>query len=314
VREFDLLDKVFAANALLPAGVSIPPGDDMGAVACAGGEILASVDQVADGVHVDSATMSLEQIGRKAMVRSLSDIAAMAALPVGALATVCLPRRFSDQQAEQLFQVLRQTAAQFACPLIGGDVAMWDHPLIATVSVWAQPAGIEPVLRRGAVVGDAIYVTGRLGGSLLTLNGYCHHLDFTPRIALARKLAGEAATRPHCMIDLSDGLASDLRHLCAASHTAARIDGTALPISSAGHQAARQSGKPAWQHAVGDGEDYELLFTAPMGAIPDRIDDIPITCIGKMDRSDDAGGASVSMQLKDESIIELSQLGWEHHS
>jgi len=198
---------------------------------------------------------------------------------------------------------MRVTAASYDCSLIGGDISMWDGSLVLTVTVLAEPDGIEPVLRRGAQAGDSIYVTGRLGGSLETINGYTHHLDFTPRIGLARKLAGRSDTRPHCMIDLSDGLAKDIRHLL----TSAVIQVDRLPLSDAAHQAARRSGRPAWQHAVGDGEDYELLFTAPSNSMPDQIDRVPITCIGFVPAET---GDIVMMQ--DDEPVDVEDLGWEH--
>lgn len=312
MREQDLLQHVYAANAALPAGVTVPPGDDMGAVRVGEQVVLVTVDQVAAGVHVDLAAATLEQVGRKAITRNLSDVAAMAAKPVGAVAAVCLPRGFGDERARRLFDAMRTAAEAFACPLIGGDISMWDQPMILTVTVFAEPAGIEPVLRRGAQAGDAVYVTGALGGSGETVAGYTHHLDFTPRINVARKLAGDPATRPHCMIDLSDGLARDLGHLCRAADLGAQIDADRLPLSDGAKQAAQRSGQPAWRHAVGDGEDYELLFTAPPGRVPDAIEGVPITAIGTMQPAP-LHGPALRLRLGDGELIDLAGLGWEHH-
>ena len=145
--------------------------------------------------------------GRKALARNLSDVAAMAAQPLCATATVSLPKTFSDADAQAICEGLWDIAAQFNCPVVGGDVAIADGPLVVSVTVLARPEGIEPVLRAGARPGDALCVTGTLGGAWKT----GRDLTFTPRIVAARALA--ECCDLHAMIDLSDGLATDLRHL-----------------------------------------------------------------------------------------------------
>ncbi|MCE9592424.1 MAG: thiamine-phosphate kinase [Planctomycetes bacterium] len=314
MREFDLLRHIYTQNPTLPGRVTIPPGDDMGAVRLAGGgEVLVTVDQVADGVHFDLRTTPLEKIARKAITRNLSDVAAMAAAPVGAVVAACLPRGFSEADAEKLSDMMRQTAARYDCPLFGGDVSVWDHPMILTVTVLAEARGVDPILRRGAKVGDAVCVTGRLGGSLEDVNGYTHHLDFEPRLSLARRLASDPATRPNCMIDLSDGLARDLGHLCRAASVSAVIEADRLPISAGGEQASRRDGRPAWMHAVGDGEDYELCFTIDAdraARLPREINGVPVTVIGRVVAG---GGAVVSLVKPGGETVDLVGLGWEHH-
>lgn len=291
--------------------VSIPPGDDMGGVRIVGDEqVLITVDQLADGVHFDLATATLEQVARKAITRNLSDVAAMAARPVAAVAAACLPRGFSDERATRLFDAMHDVAALFDCPLIGGDIAAWKGRLLLSVTVLARPGGIDPVLRSGAAVGDSIYVTGTLGGSLVTLDGRTHHLDFTPRLIEARALAGCTATRPTAMMDLSDGLAQDLPRLCEASGVAAELDASRLPLGPAAMIAARRSGREPWRHAVGDGEDYELLFTAD-GLIPDNVGDTPITRIGRIVAH--AGGEPRAvLTLPGGERVAMSGMGWEH--
>lgn len=309
MREWDLLRHVYRSNASLGERVSIPPGDDMGAVRIGEQDVLITVDQVADGVHVDLKTTPIEKVGRKAITRNLSDVAAMAAKPVAAVVAASLPKSMDEATAKRLFDAMREAAAAYDCPLVGGDVSMWDGPLLLTVTILAEPAGIEPVLRKGARAGDAIYVTGSLGGSLEAIDGYTHHLDFEPRIALARKLAGDPATRPHAMMDLSDGLASDLRHICDAGELRAVIEAEKLPISAAARKAAMVSGRDAWMHAVADGEDYELLIAAPPGALPRELDGVRITEIGRFEPPDEP---TLQVVLADHSTLELDNLGWEH--
>jgi thiamine-monophosphate kinase len=313
MRERDLLEHIYRCNSKLAGRVTIPPGDDMGAISIGASQLLVTVDQVVDAIHVDLASTPVEKIGRKALTRNLSDVAAMAAKPLGAVAAACLPRSMNEDQAQRLFDAMRETGEAFGCPLIGGDIAMWEQSLLISVTVFAEPAGIEPVLRKGARVGDAIYVSGVLGGSTEIVRGSSHHLDFEPRLELARALAGSDETRPHCMIDLSDGLARDLLHLCKAAGVRAQVQADRLPISEAAVQAAGRSGRAAWQHAVGDGEDYELLFTALPGVIPPQVRGVPITCIGSI-ASTDGGEPGIDLWLADGSRADLSQLGWEHHT
>ena len=315
MRERELLEHIYRSNAQLESHVTIPPGDDMGAITIGGTQVLVTVDQVADGVHVDVSQTPLKKVGRKAITRNLSDVAAMAALPVGAVVAASLPKDFGQDRAILLFDAMRRTAAEFGCPLLGGDISMWDQSLLLTVTMLAEPADVDPVLRCGAEVGDAVYVTGRLGGGLETVAGLAHHLEFEPRIGLARRLASTAATRPHCMIDLSDGLAKDLGHLCEASGVSATIDAGRLPISTAAQRAAERRGGPAWQHAVGDGEDYELLFTVPpepVCPIPSVLDGVPITSIGTIARA--GPGPRVGLRLADGDCVNLDSFGWEHRS
>ncbi len=298
MNENDLLQSIYVKSRGLPERVTLGPGDDMGAVELSGQDLLVTVDQAADGVHFDLQQHSLDRVGHKAMARSLSDVAAMAAKPVGAVVAVSLPRTFQSEQAEKLFDAMRASGERFDCPLIGGDIAIWDGALLLTTTVFAEPAGIEPVRRDTARPGDRIYVTGQLGYSLLG-----HHLDFTPRIDLARTLARHADTRPTAMMDLSDGLAQDLPRM--TPH--ATFDADRLPIRSIDTPDDQQ---PAWRHAIGDGEDYELLFTAkPDQVMPNEIEGVSITPIGRVT---DAGGCV--LQLDDGQTVNLQGLGWEHRA
>lgn len=313
MREFELLAHIFRGNAALPPTVVIPPGDDMGALRIGDQTVLVTVDQIGDGIHVDLATMALEKVARKAITRNLSDVAAMAAKPLGAVAAACLPRDFGEQRARALFDHMSRTAAAYQCPLIGGDIAIWDGRLLLTVTIFAEPAGIKPVLRRGAKAGDAVYVTGWLGGSLETVAGYTHHLDFEPRLALARQLGSDAPRRPNCMIDLSDGLARDLGHLCEMSNVRAEIWTDHLPLSAGALQVSERDGEPAWLHGLRDGEDYELCFTVEderAKGLPREIDGAPLTMVGRIVAGD--GRPMVTAVLPDGSRRDAGQWGWEH--
>jgi thiamine-monophosphate kinase len=299
MAESELLQHIYGANASLSKRIIIPPGDDMGAVRIANTDVLVTVDQVVDGVHVNLVNTSLEAVGRKAVVRNLSDVAAMAALPVGAVAAALLPRDFGEQRANELFDHMRRVAEQYDCPLFGGDIAMHDGPLVLTVTVLAESAGIGPIRRSGAVASDGIYVTGELGGAW-DKQGGGPHLTAKPRIKEARSLAGNGSMQLHSMIDLSDGLASDLRHICEQSDVDSEIEATAVPC------------RPGVDvlHALTDGEDYELCFTAA-GDVPHAVDGVAIHRIGTV--LERAGTqAEVTLIEVDNSRQSLPAGGWEH--
>ncbi len=292
LRENELLSRIAAAGAGMPASVSIPPGDDMGMVRIAGADVLIAVDPLIEGVHFDRATASLEQIGRKAITRNLSDVAAMAAKPVAAVVSAVLVRGFSQVDAETLFDAVRVTGERYGCPVVGGDVAFNDGPLTLTVTVLAEPDGVEPVRRGTANPGDRLYVTGQLGNSAAG-----HHLDFEPRLSVARALASDPKMQPTAMMDISDGLAQDLPRLCP--HAVVNV--AVLPIREG-------TASPRWQHAIGDGEDYELLL-ATKNRLPARVAGVALTCIGEVTETGgvvflDAGG----------NALDVTGFGWEHRS
>lgn len=237
--------------------VTIGIGDDMAEVRLpapkdAGGRVLVGTDAILDGVHFDTARDALADVGWKAVAVNLSDVAAMAGVPLCAVATVALPRQWSAEAARDLFGGMRRCADQFACAWVGGDVTAWDRPLAITVTVLATAE--RPVCRSGARSGHLVCVTGELGGSLRG-----HHLRFTPRVAEARRLA--EAMPIGAMIDLSDGLSSDVGHVCDESGVGVLIEAAQVPVSEAARRASAEDGRSPLEHALSDGEDFELLFT-----------------------------------------------------
>jgi thiamine-monophosphate kinase len=254
--EFEFIQWV-ASQQKGTAFVVVPPGDDLAALNWPAGELLlVGVDQVLDGVHFDSKVHTPRQVGRKAMNRNLSDCAAMACLPAAAVATVAATRGVGVESLKELFLGLRDAADPWSCPVVGGDTASWDGKLAVTVTILGRSAGVVPVPRGGAKVGDGLFVTGPLGGSLLG-----RHLTFSPQITLARQLA--TAGMVHAMIDLSDGLSRDVRHLCAAGGVGVEIDARLVPIHEDAQAMFRTDRRSPLEHALHDGEDYELLYTGP---------------------------------------------------
>lgn len=198
------------------------------------------------------------QIGRKAMAANLSDIAAMAGVPIAAVVSVGLPRTGGRTLAEELYLGLREMADAFDTAILGGDTNSWDGPLVINVTLLGEATPRGAVGRKGARPGDRLFVTGPLGGSLLA-----KHLDFTPRVREA--LALHAAADLHAMIDISDGLAADVAHLCAESGCGAVLHAETIPIADAARALAGE--RTPLEHALGDGEDFELVFAvAPADA------------------------------------------------
>jgi thiamine-monophosphate kinase len=253
--EFDFIDWIRTQQPATPL-VPLPAGDDMAVLKWPANELLlVGVDQVLDGVHFDSAIHSPRQIGRKVMNRNLSDCAAMACLPAAAVATVALPKGSSIDYAKELYLGLRDAADPYDCQIVGGDTASWTGKLVMVVTIFGRSGGIEPITRKGARPGDGIYVTGPLGGSILG-----RHMDFVPRIAEGRALGQSGVVS--AMIDISDGLSRDLRHICRQSGVGAVIEADHIPIHLDAVTLAGRDGRTALEHALHDGEDHELLFTA----------------------------------------------------
>jgi thiamine-monophosphate kinase len=252
----------------LLATSSLGIDDDMAIIDLPGGRILLSTDMMVDGVHFDAGTQSLKKIGRKALACGLSDCAAMAVRPAAALISLALPSEFTLGQAKELLEGVEALATEYDVNLVGGDTTSGSRSLVLDVCVAAVPFdGIAPVRRSGARVGDRIYVTGKLGGSSLG-----RHLDFRPRVHESHKLAENLGEKLHAMMDITDGVSLDLWRLCEASGTGARLIESALSgvASEAAIVMADSDGRPALDHVLEDGEDFELLLAVdPAAAVSD---------------------------------------------
>lgn len=255
-------------------------GDDMAILETPSGVVLTSSDMLLDGVHFDTSREDFALIGRKAVACNFSDCAAMAVRPLAITASVAWCAEFRLDDAKRVLEGMREIAAEYDTDFAGGDTAIWDKPMAIDVAIIAVPyGGIAPVRRGGARVGDILYVTGPLGGSKLG-----RHLTFTPRVREAKLLAGALGRRLHAMIDLSDGLSLDVSRVCEASGAGAVLDEEKLRaiISEDARAMAEGDGRSPMDHALSDGEDFELLFAAegevevagvdvfPVGEIADK--------------------------------------------
>jgi thiamine-monophosphate kinase len=215
-------------------------------------DCLVAVDTLMEGVHFNYPEMSAAQIGRKALAVNLSDIAAMAGRPLAAVVGVVFGRKLGTPFARELESGLLTLAEEFEVALIGGDTNTWEGPCVVSVTVLGEATGKGPVQRDGAKVGDWIFATGSFGGSLLR-----KHHEFQPRVEEA--LALNEAVSLNAMIDVSDGLAADLYHILDESQVGAVLDARHIPLSEEARNANDQ--RTPLDHALSDGEDFELLFT-----------------------------------------------------
>lgn len=308
MNEFELIEKLTRS---LPTNKSVVTGcgDDCAVldVALPDKLLLFKTDAIVEGIHFKSETPP-EKIGHKALARCFSDVAAMAGTPTAALVTIALPKTFDVQFVEAIYSGMSTLARKYDVAITGGETTTNPERILISVSlVGLVPRG-KAVLRSGAEAGDAIFVTGELGGSLAG-----RHLEFEPRLAEARWLVEHFSI--HAMIDLSDGLAGDLRHILKASHVGAELLTASIPISRAARLASRaeSAAKTPLLAALTDGEDFELLFTvASKDAVPvldawkRRFSKLPLTCIGKI-----TAGEGITLRDKTGSRP-LTAHGYEH--
>ena len=301
-REDDITAWFRQQRHLDPKAFPIGIGDDMAEVAVGqGGSVLVTTDMLLDGTHFDLSAATLQQVGYKAMAVSLSDCAAMATIPLAAVVAVAMPPGFGSAQLKQLHAGIARAADTYDCPLIGGDITSWTspHPFAINVTMMSRRATNAPVPRSGAQVDDTICVTGSLGGSM-----HGRHLKFEPRVTEALKIAHTVTV--NAMIDISDGLSTDLNRICNQSHVGAILDAASIPIS----QDAQQQDDPL-QAALNDGEDFELLFVIS----PTDYDKlasswdapVPITRIGTI-----VDGSGMQVRLPDGRLVKLHPGGYDH--
>jgi thiamine-monophosphate kinase len=272
-------------------------------------EVVVTTDLSLENVHFHRQWHPPESVGHRCLARGLSDLAAMGARPEAAFLSLALPEELTGEWVERFFNGLMGLAERCQVPLAGGDTAKAPMVIADIVLVGGVPKG-EALLRSGARVGDVLYVTGALGGSaaeLLALEqqpakfsgaspaGH-PHLYPEPRLPAGCKVRRLATAA----IDVSDGLSTDLAHLCEESGLAAEIDAGALPVDA----------RATLEQALHGGEDYELLFTAsPKILIPNKLGGVSVHPIGRMKKR--GKGPQVTLE-RDGVRTELVAAGWEH--
>lgn len=300
MNEFELIARLLPTLPTNPM-VKVGAGDDC-AVLDLGLQnqwVLMKTDAVVESIHFTRETQP-QRIGHKALGRCLSDMAAMGGVPAHALVTLGLPKHFDVKRVEGIYSGINQLAQRHEVAIVGGEMTTNPEGLFISVSALGLVPCSQCVLRSGAKEGDAIFVTGTLGGSL---EG--KHLDFEPRVREARWLVEHFEV--HAMIDLSDGLAGDLGHVLKASGVGAELLAPAIPVSLEARRRAQALGtsllgspkalaesnghKTPLLAALTDGEDFELLFTlAGRHAVPlrdawkQKFPELSLSCVGKIIR------------------------------
>jgi len=275
--------------------LALPIGDDAAAFRTRPGYlILVSTDALVEGVHFDLRYFSPEDLGWKALAVSLSDIAAMGGSPLYVTTSIALPLKVARDFLSGFYRGLTSVGRKYAATLIGGDTCRSLQGIFVDVTIIGEVAPRHLLTRQGAKPGDLIYVTGELGGSgagleLLSRPGkpakkseiIRRHLRPEPRCSAGRFLAERGLAS--AMIDLSDGLSTDLGHLCRQSSVGAMIELSRIPVTKIAALQRRLLPKAAIHYALHGGEDYELLFVVPRRLsqkVPEQIGGVPVHQIG----------------------------------
>ena len=287
--------------------LELGPGDDAAVVRIGDGcRCVMSVDMLTDRVDFQLDGIDPRRVGRKCLAANLSDLAAMASRPLAAVVALCLPRQGGMRLAKSLYEGMLPLAQRYDLAIAGGDTNSWDGPLAVSITVLGAVTGRGPLRRSGAQPGDRILVTGRFGGSILA-----RHLDFEPRVSEA--IALHAGYELHAGIDASDGLSLDLARLLEESGCGAVVDTRRVPVSDDARRLADQlaDGSTPLDHALADGEDFELILAVPPDAarrmLADRPLETPLADIGEVIAEPglwqaEAGGGRAPLPVR----------GWEH--
>jgi thiamine-monophosphate kinase len=278
-----------------------------------GHEILVTTDFTLENVHFRRDWHAPEIVGHRCLTRGLSDMAAMGAEPLAAFLSLALPPKLPQAWVDRFMTGLLKLAREFKIPLAGGDTAQSPSRVLADIVVIGSAPTGRAIRRSGAKAGDRIYVTGALGGSSAALQqlrtgkkvrpqDFPAHFHPIPRLAIGRFLRQKSLAT--AMIDLSDGLSTDLAHLCEESRVGADLLADAIPLARVG----RRKSEVDVQQALHGGEDYELLFTVPRARkVPSHIAGVPVTPIGWIRK-----GKRICLTSEQGLGTELRPQGWEH--
>lgn len=327
--EFGLIARLTTGLEQRP-DVALSVGDDAAVLALPpGADLVATCDAQVAGQHFILGSATPEEVGHKALAVNLSDIAAMGAEPRWALISLLLPDDLDVETLDGIYAGMRALAREYAVALVGGNVAATSGPLTLDITLLGSVARGKALTRSGAQVGDVLAVVGTLGAAAAGLLALVTHPEQgslspavrsrlreaqfapMPQIVAGRVLAGSGAIT--ALVDVSDGLAADLGHLCERSEVGARVDAARVPIDPAAGVVAEAYGRSALDFALYGGEDYALVcsvrpdaFEHARGAVRAVGSDlVPIGAI--LPASD-----GMVLRLPDDSRYPLSPRGWDH--
>jgi thiamine-monophosphate kinase len=327
--EFGLIDTLTKQIALKNASTIKGIGDDAAVINPEGKRVLTSTDMLVEGIHFDLAYVPLKHLGYKAAIVNFSDIYAMQGVPTQLLVSLAVSNRFPVEAVEEIYSGIMLACKIYGVDLVGGDTTSSQSGLVLSMTINGLAGESEIVYRDGAKVNDLIVVSGDLGGAYMGLQllerekqVYLENPDMQPDLqgheyVLERQLKPEARkdirdtlagldVKPTAMIDLSDGLSSDLLHICSASEVGCRIYEERLPIDPTVYNLCDAFNLNATTVALNGGEDYELLFTAPI-EMHKNIDQNPhLTIIGHITEAE-KGRYIIT---RGDEAVELTAQGW----
>jgi len=331
VGEFGLIERIAARLPSYGADVEAAVGDDLAVLAWdAETYQLATCDVQVEDVHFVRDAITAAQLGRRVAAINLSDIAAKGGTPQHFLVSLVLRPEIEVEWVEQLYDGLGEEACRYGADIVGGNVSRIEGPLVVDVFLLGKIRREEVLLRSGAGVGDLVLVTGFLGdaaaGRALLAGQVAGmevadeqrlvsaHLAPTPRVREGQVIA--RSRRATAMIDISDGLASDVGHVCDESGVGVRLWADRVPVSEPATKVFRHLGRETWELALGGGEDYELCLTVPAdnaGYVAQAVEEetgTHVTCVGEV-IEEEAGRWLV---LEDGREVPLESVGWDHFS
>ncbi|MDX1906756.1 MAG: thiamine-phosphate kinase [Bacteroidia bacterium] len=332
--EFGLIEHLTQFFPPRHAHVIKAVGDDAAVVRMGDGSVqVFTTDLLLEGVHFDLAYVPLKHLGYKAVAVNLSDVVAMNAIPYGITVSVGVSSRFPVEAMEELYAGIQLACDQYQVDLLGGDTSSSRQGLVLSVTAFGTADEQDIVYRSGARPDDLICVTGDLGAAyagLLVLerekNVYIHNPNIQPDLetldyVIGRQLKPEArldmiqllqklGIKPTSMMDVSDGVASELHHLCRQSRCGALIYSAKLPIDFQTISVAEDFKMNPSMLALNGGEDYELIFTIPVADFDKIKDQQDITIIGHMT----AHPGSVEIVLESNQVVPIEAQGWQHFS
>lgn len=309
IGEFGLIKRL--SRKAKRRDVMVGIGDDTAVIRSGNEYLLYTTDMMVEGDHFKVEWSRGEQVGRKAMASNISDIAAMGGVPEYALVSIALPSDVSVEYVESIYDGMYEVADRYGVDVIGGDTT---HGALMVINIALTGRADEEhlTLRSGAKIGDYILVSGPLGGSRagleLLMRGYKEpqwpiekHLDPGCRMDIALDVARYA----RAMIDVSDGLASEVRHICEESGTGAIIEKENIPLNEETIKAGEALGMDPYEFALNGGEDYELVFTVPEKDV--HTAQAYGTVVGRIVEAE----KGVKIRLREGELLELSG-GYDH--
>ena len=326
IGERELIKRIRSAVGAPGRTTIVGIGDDAAVFEPPGEYELITCDAFVDGVHFRRDFANYREIGAKCMVANVSDIAAMGGFPTRAVLSLAIPERMSTKDVEDLYLGFLDVSRHFSFEIVGGDMVSSRYELSISITLLGAVGRDRVVTRAGAVVGDAILVTGKLGGSEAGLqvlsrgipakgartDAIRRHLRPIPRIAEAQALLDVAT--PHAMIDISDGLGTELWHIAAESGVGIRLMEKAIPIDPVAAELAGTLGTTPEKLALGSGEEFELVACIPQSEAERTIEHVKavtgtdVVVVGEVVAASDG----CTLVLGDGRDVELPRAGYEH--